>query len=60
MSGTPNVFYGLASHVTGKVFDWYPTPEDAELARAEIEHDDPNLAALIYVTEVDLGGASSN
>lgn len=50
---SPYVFYGLASQVTGKVFDWYLTPEDAERAHGEIENDDPDLASAIYITRVD-------
>jgi hypothetical protein len=56
----PHVFHGLASHRTGKVFEWYQNPEDAERAREQIVSEEPDLAGVLYVTSVDLGGASSN
>lgn len=56
----PYMFHGLASHRTGRVFDWYPTPEDAEHALQRIVSEEPDLAGVLYVTSVYLGGASAN
>lgn len=56
MTCAPYVFYGLASRLTSKMFEWYATHDEAERVREEILRDEPDLAAVIYVAEVDLSG----
>lgn len=52
------VFYGIASHQTGKVFDWYPTQADAERALSEILDDEPAFEPVLYIALVDLSSAT--
>jgi hypothetical protein len=55
--------YGLASRISRDVDEWRLTREDVEQVLADVLEDEPDLAATLYVFELELGpeaGASLN
>ena len=51
--------YGIASRQSRDVDEWRSSHEEAERVLAEIVADEPELADVLYVTEVELH-ASAN
>ncbi len=45
--------YGIASRVSGDVDDWTASREEAEATLAEILRDEPDLADVLYVAELE-------
>ena len=47
------ILYGVVSAVSEKVVEFFPTRGQAEAFVAEIEKDEPELAALMSVEEIE-------
>jgi hypothetical protein len=47
--------YGVVGAQTEKAVELYPTLEQAESFIADVEADEPELAALLRVEEIELG-----
>lgn len=46
--------YGIASRQSGDVDEWRATREEAEAVLAQVLADEPELAEVLYVAEVEL------
>jgi hypothetical protein len=52
--------YGIASAISRDIDEFALTLEDAERTLAEILHDEPSFAGLIWVEQVDVGHDCTN
>jgi len=51
--------YGIASRVSNDVDEWRESREDADAVLALVIEDEPDLAGLLYVAELDLSGVEN-
>jgi hypothetical protein len=54
------ILYGIASAISGDIWDWYPSRDEAEAMLARILGDEPDFEGELWVERVDLGEASPN
>jgi hypothetical protein len=54
LAASPVTLYGLASRLSRDVDEWCETREEAEAILALVLADEPELADVLYVAEVEL------